>query len=264
MIRRRRYEEGENTHRWLVSYADFITLLFAFFVVMYALSSMNESKYRALSQSLASAFDNRAHPQRSGEAVIELPIPKNSPRDTEQARTQREAQARAEAAAARRAQRMHDLSEALRAALLPLDAKGPLRIVQSPKGIVVEIGASALFKPADAQLEPESTQVLAAAARVLAGVKNDVRIEGHTDSIPISTPIYPSNWELSAARASAVARLLSDNGVQAGRIGVTGYAEYRPVDTNATPEGRAHNRRVTLLVLSETGNEDGTNASAAE
>lgn len=233
--------------RWLVSYADFVTLLFALFVVMYALSSVNEGKYRTLSQSLTTAFGSRVSPSRAGEAMVELPAPKNA---------DEAARLRAAAAARAREQRMYALSEALRAALSPLDARGPLRITQSARGIVVEIGASALFKPADARLEPEAVQVLGAAARVLATVDNAVRIEGHTDSIPISTPVYPSNWELSAARASAVARLLADNAVQAKRIGVTGYAEYRPVDTNATAEGRARNRRVTLLVLGDTVDED--------
>ena len=217
--------------RWLVSYADFVTLLFALFVVMYALSSVNEGKYRTLSQSLTTAFGSRVGTLRAAEAVIELPKSKSA---DEAAQIARDA-----AAARRREQRMYDLSEALRAALSPLDARGPLRISQSPEGIVIEIGASALFKPADARLEPEAVKVLGAAARVLATVDNAVRIEGHTDSIPISTSIYPSNWELSAARASAVARLLADNAVQAARIGVTGYAEYRPVDSNATAEGRA-------------------------
>jgi chemotaxis protein MotB len=233
--------------RWLVSYADFVTLLFALFVVLYALSSVNEGKYRTLSQSLTAAFGAQVGTLRAAEAMIELPKPKNA---DEAAKIARDA-----AAAKRREQRMYDLSEALRATLSPLDARGPLRISQSPKGIVVEIGAGALFKPADARLEPEAVKVLGAAARVLANVDNAVRIEGHTDSIPISTPIYPSNWELSAARASAVARLLADNAVQAGRIGVTGYAEYRPVDSNATAAGRARNRRVTLLVLSDSADE---------
>ena len=228
--------------RWLVSYADFITLLFAFFVVMYALSSINESKYRVLSQSINQAFGKDAPVATDGAPLR----PSLTLQNLNQA-----AQLRAEAQAKRKERRMLGLATALQEALSPLDAKGPLRVSQTTKGIVIEIGASALFQPADAKLEAEAVQVLSAAARVLAHSDNALRIEGHTDSVPIATSVYPSNWELSAARASAVAKLFVANGLDASRIGVTGYADNRPVDSNATPEGRARNRRVTLLVLAD-------------
>lgn len=228
--------------RWLVSYADFITLLFAFFVVMYALSSVNESKYRVLTQSINQAFGKEAPALADGTPLITPPNLQN---------LNHAARLRAEAAAKRRERRMREIASALQAALAPLDAKGPLRVSQTTKGIVVEIGASALFQPADAKLEAEAVQVLSAAAQVLTNTDNALRIEGHTDSVPIATPVYPSNWELSAARASAVAKLFVANGLEASRIGVTGYADNRPVDSNATIEGRARNRRVTLLVLAD-------------
>ena len=228
--------------RWLVSYADFITLLFAFFVVMYALSSVNEGKYRLLSQSINQAFGNEAPALADGTPLVAAPTLQH---------LNQAARSRAEATAKRRERRMHDLAVALQAALAPLDAKGPLRVSQTTKGIVVEIGASALFQPAEAKLEEEAVQVLSAAVRVLKQSDNALRIEGHTDSVPIATPVYPSNWELSAARASAVAKLFVANGLEASRIGVTGYADNRPVDSNATAEGRARNRRVTLLVLAD-------------
>lgn len=236
-------EQHPGRDRWLVSYADFITLLFAFFVVMYALSSVNEGKYRVLSQSLNQAFGSDNAQQKSDGVVLVAPPSLN---------THNEAlRLRAESAAKRRERKMRELATSLRATLAPLDAQGPLQISQTAKGIIIEIGASALFAPADAKLEPQAVQILDAAAKVLANSDHAIRIEGHTDSIPIATPVYPSNWELSAARASAVAKLFVESGVQGSRVGVTGYAANRPVDSNLTAEGRARNRRVTLLVLAE-------------
>jgi chemotaxis protein MotB len=241
--RRDSAQQHAGRDRWLVSYADFITLMFAFFVVMYALSSVNEGKYRILTQSLNEAFGKGEREAVRHDTTI---VPIDLKLHEEAARS------RAEAAAKRRDRRMREIATALQAALAPLDAKGPLRVAQTSKGIVIEIGANALFAPADAKLEPQAVQVLSAAARVLGESDNALRIEGHTDSVPISTPVYPSNWELSAARASAVAKLFVENGVRGSRIGVTGYAANRPVDTNDTAEGRARNRRVTLLVLAES------------
>lgn len=246
-------EQHSARDRWLVSYADFITLMFAFFVVMYALSSVNEGKYRILTESLNNAFGKgQREVVRQDNAVVPMDLQQH----------QDAARLRAEAAAKRRDRRMRELAVALKDALAPLDAKGPLRVTMTAKGIVVEIGASALFAPAEAKLEPQAVEVLVTAAKVLSGSENALRIEGHTDAIPIATPVYPSNWELSAARASAVARLFVDNGVRGSRIGVTGYAANRPIDRNDTPEGRARNRRVTLLVLDET--DEGLDTRVAE
>jgi chemotaxis protein MotB len=240
---RRNHEVHAGRERWLVSYADFITLLFAFFVVMYALSSVNEGKYRVLTQSLNQAFGSE-NKEKANEGIM-LVTPPNLKAHNDAVRL------RTENAAKRREKKMRELATALQSVLAPLDSQGPLHIAQTAKGIVIEIGASALFAPAEAKLEPQAVQILNAAADVLAASDHAIRIEGHTDALPIATPVYPSNWELSAARASAVAKLFVENGVQGSRVGVTGYAANRPVDTNATPEGRARNRRVTLLVLAD-------------
>ena len=124
-------------------------------------------------------------------------------------------------------------------------------MTESNRGISIEINASLLFDPAQAVLNQESMQVLTAVARVLATDNHQVQIEGHTDNLPIASPVFPSNWELSSARASSVTRLFVDNGVAPQRIVVIGYADNRPVDTNDTPEGRARNRRVTVMILAE-------------
>jgi chemotaxis protein MotB len=130
----------------------------------------------------------------------------------------------------------------------PLVKEGQVRVTQSPLGVSIEINASVLFAPGQAQLEKFSIQVLKAVAQVVAGVPNAVQIEGHTDNIPIDTPAYPSNWELSTARASSVVRLFIDNGVAPSRLIAIGYADQRPVEPNDTNEGRSRNRRVTVMI----------------
>lgn len=234
--------EHSRRERWLVSYADFITLLFAFFVVMYAMSSFQTARTRDATPPPGAATSGASVVLAHDASLVQRPV-------VVPGRVADEAE---RDAAHLKAQRLKALATALEAALAPIEAHGPLRVSHSPRGIAVEIGASALFSPAEARLQEEAVKVLGTAARVLAAADNAVRIEGHTDSLPIATEQFPSNWELSAARASAVARLFVDSGVAANRIGVTGFADNRPVESNQTPEGRSRNRRVTLLVLAES------------
>jgi chemotaxis protein MotB len=249
MSRRKNHEEEhENHERWLVSYADFITLLFAFFVVMYSVSQLNEGKYRVLSDSLLQAFKPSPPPKPS--------IAPDDPRSmmpispiTQLALKRDEAKRRA------RAERMRALAQQVMQALAPLVQSGQVRVTQSQRGIAVEINASLLFKSAQAALEPESQKALTAVAQVLGANDNAIEVEGHTDRDPISTPQFPSNWELSGARASSVVRLFIDNGVAAARLVAIGYADTRPVDSNDTLDGRSRNRRVTVLIRPETPEE---------
>ncbi|MFO1282263.1 MAG: flagellar motor protein MotD [Burkholderiales bacterium] len=243
MARRRpQEEEHENLERWLVSYADFITLLFAFFVVMYAISTLNEGKYRVLSDALVSAF---RHQKFQSERTVG-PVPMKSTalppmpvRVADPVRRQRE-------------QKLVGLAGRLSEVMRPLVSSGQVRLTQSSRGLAVEINASVLFASGQASLEPGSTQTLARVAEVLAQVDNAIQVEGHTDNTPIAGAQFPSNWELAAARASAVVRLFVDNGVVASRLTASGHADNRPVESNETPEGRTRNRRVTLMVLTDT------------
>jgi chemotaxis protein MotB len=240
--RRRKVEEHPNHERWLVSYADFITLLFAFFVVMYAVSTLNEGKYRVLGDSLVYAFrhDRVVSPASHGAipSATAAPQVRVAHSAAEQLRRQRE-------------QKLVGVANRIRAALEPLVESGQVRMKPSARGLVVEINASVLFAPAQAVLRPDSIQALQAVAKVLNEVENAVNIEGHTDNLPISSVVYPSNWELASARASSVVRLFESNGVGGARLSAIGYADNRPVDSNDTAEGRANNRRVTLLILAD-------------
>lgn len=244
MPRRRLPEEDhENHERWLVSYADFITLLFAFFVVMYAISTLNEGKYRVLSDALVSAF---RHEKLSAPRAVGPP-----PMKTAQTLPALPARA-ADPVRRQREQKLVGLASRLTEVMKPLVSSGHVRLTQSSRGLAVEINASVLFASGQATLEAGSIQTLAQVAQVLAGVDNAIQVEGHTDNAPIAGALFPSNWELASARASAVVRLFVDNGVAASRLTASGHADNRPVESNESSEGRSRNRRVTLMVLTDT------------
>jgi chemotaxis protein MotB len=251
MARKKREEEHENVDRWLVSYADFITLLFAFFVVMYAISSINEGKYRVVSDSLINAFreaptTDKIIPMgaRNPAVLGGTGMPIGAAVQQPQANTPERQQA---------AERMKKMAKNILEAMQPLTKKGKVRVTQSPRGVTVEINASLLFNSGDAVLQAQSKEALTAVAKILAGVDNPIQVEGHSDNVPINSPAYPSNWELSSARAGSVVRLFAELGVPTTRMVAIGYADNQPLDTNATPEGRARNRRVNILILNEVG-----------
>jgi len=243
MRRRRKYldqRQSDNHERWLVSYADFITLLFAFFVVMYALSTVSEGKYRVLSDSLINAFGSKAVERIAPEAA---PLAGTLPAR----RSIRPGDAQA-----RQREQMRGIAQDILKVLDSLVREGQVKVTQSNRGISVEINASVLFASGQAQLRPDSGRALQQVARVLTSTEQAIQVEGYTDNAPISTPQFPSNWELSAARAASVARLFIDNGVAERRLSVIGYGPNRARAPNDTPENRAHNRRVTLTILAET------------
>jgi chemotaxis protein MotB len=246
--RRREADEHENHERWLVSYADFITLLFAFFVVMYALSSINEGKYRVMSDSISSAFRSIPVISSSGQAginpgtgqpqAIALPAKRLPPN------------VKSDATQAAKRERLRDTAKELNKALAPLVAEGKVTVSEGALGITVDINASVLFAPGDARLDLAAVRALAAVAEILAPIEFPIIVEGHTDNTPISTVQFPSNWELSGMRASSVVRLFIETGVDGRRLTATGYADQRPLADNATAEGRQRNRRVSITIES--------------
>ena len=258
---RRKPEERENHDRWLVSYSDFLTLLLALFVVMYAISQVNEGKYKVVAGSLVTAFGNQ--PNQLNRQSITTVTPDSLPiRDTVKRPIDRSTgdsmgdyliakKARRIAEAQRRQQeKMEIIARDVIAAFDPLLRNGQVRVVQSDLGVRVEIDASLLFAPGDARLQEESSKVLESVAQVLKNTDHAIQVEGHTDNIPIVTEKFPSNWELSAVRASSVVRLLIASGLGATRLTAVGYGENRPLESNDSEEGRKHNRRVTVMILS--------------
>ena len=247
MRRRKLPEEHDHHERWLISYADFITLLFGFFVVMYSISSLNEGKYRVLSDALVNAFKNTPSSEQPARlnpppARATTPLPSNT-LETE-----------LDPKFKKRTEDMREIAQDLLQVLAPLVNDNQVKITQSLRGVTVEISAAVLFAPGQASLQPESAKALAAVAHLLAQAPNQIQVEGHTDDAPINTVFYPSNWELSSARASSVVRLFSANGVAPERMVAIGYADNRPLVANADNESRARNRRVTMLIVSEAPN----------
>ncbi|MGE5465788.1 MAG: flagellar motor protein MotD [Ignavibacteria bacterium] len=245
--RRKQEEEHENHERWLVSYADFITLMFAFFVVMYAISQVNEGKYRILSDTLASAFRNvPGSAAGTFEAInpaaprpIAVPIRSIKPTIKTDEKTRQ------------KVEKLRNIAKDVSEALAPLVKEGKVRITQGALGVTIDINANVLFAPGDARLDVGAVRALFAVAQILAPTEFPITVEGHTDNTPISTPQFPSNWELSGVRASSVVRLFIDAGVDARRMTVAGYADQRPVAENTTPDGRQRNRRVAILIESK-------------
>jgi len=250
VTRRRRAEQDDlhNKERWLISYADFITLLFAFFVVMYSVSSVNEGKYKVLSETLTGVFNA---PQRSfqpievgdnppaaetasGEDVIPSPVteaPRNPSMDEEG-----------------RTEALRAMADRLALEFDELINQGVVTVESNEAWLELSIRNSLLFSSGDAEPHYDAFDVVETIARVLVNGDNAIRVEGFTDDRPIQTSAFPSNWELSAARAAAVVRMLTMEGVEAERLAAVGYGEYQPVARNDTEEGRRRNRRVVLLI----------------
>lgn len=232
-----RTEEPENHERWLVSYADFITLLFAFFVVMYAVSSVNEGKYRAVANSLDAAFHEpprSAQPIQVGEVITTTPPPAIPLAQSRQFSP---------------AQALDKITQEINDNLGDLIKKDILGMRRKKMWLEVEIKTSILFPSGSAVLESSALPALSELAAILRDVNNQIQVAGFTDDRPISSVLYRSNWELSAARAASVVHLFSKFGVKPERMSAIGYGEYRPVADNTTADGRNKNRRVVLQIL---------------
>jgi chemotaxis protein MotB len=257
-----------NHERWVVSYADFITLLFAFFVVMYSISSVNEGKYRVLSQTLVDAFQE---PKRSldpiqiGElkrergdlagvdssrAMVDIDLPQspgvNNSGDPLSLSTSTEQQ------------RLEYVAATIEDMLQNYVEKGLVDVSFSENRVVVNMKDKLLFPSSSARLSSAAVTVLRDVSRILMTLPNTIQVEGNTDNVPIRTEEFPSNWELSAARAASVVHIMSRFGIDPKRLSAIGYGEHRPVAGNDTPQGRQKNRRVTLVVQGLQGAPDRT------
>lgn len=250
MPRKRRHEEHENLERWLVSYADFITLLFAFFVVMYAISSVNEGKYRVLSDTLTEAFNKQPD---TLEPIYESdPAPSGEPSILESTTaTLGEPSVIELLQQTARDNSLGQIADDFEKALLPLIDDELIEITRDDLWVEIELNTSLLFASGTSELEDEAIPVLNRMAQLLKRYPNIIQVEGFTDNLPINTYLYPSNWELSAARAASVVHVFMNSGVEPGRMSAIGYGEYRPVADNATAVGRNKNRRVVLVILAD-------------
>jgi chemotaxis protein MotB len=275
MSRRRRHRQAEehpNHERWLVSYADFITLLFAFFVVMYAISSVNEGKYRVLSNTLTEAFRETTRslnpiqigePTRSGgvmpgdtlsQSAVQtgvrtgpetLETPPATPADPG---FDAVTEARREGA-----RRLGYLAATLESVLGALVEQEQVSVAHTGEWVEVTMKSALLFPSGSAALSDSAKSILRDISQVLRPLPNPIHVEGYTDDVPISTGAFPSNWELSAARAASVVHLFTRFGVDPRRLAAVGYGEFRPIADNVTEDGRRANRRVSLVIGAVTG-----------
>lgn len=281
MARKKKHEEHENHERWLVSYADFITLLFAFFVVMYAVSSVNEGKYRVLSDALVSAFrsapksmepiqvgnpaksphetdlEQRANPSvlKRPDMLINKPV-KDQQEKSDEPRTKWPIQTERDPAGTKQAPHsLNSIAEQIERAMAGLIHKNLVKVRRDEFWLEVEINTNILFPSGDAHLQLEAKPILNELAKILRNFENSIKVEGFTDNVPINNMIYPSNWELSAARSASVVNLLMTQGIRPTRMAAIGYGEFHPVTSNDTAEGRNKNRRVVLAILEDGASE---------
>jgi len=244
-------EEHENLERWLVSYADFITLLFAFFVTMYSISRVDGKKLGSAVESL----------QRALGSVVAIQMYQRDPGIFSSSNTAipynltpiegypPTAEARAfEKLAKEIKEGVDGISKGNHHGLY----QGQIKFILEKRGLVIRISEHLFFKSGDASIQPEFIPLLEVLGKAFEKIPNHIRIEGHTDNVPINTPRFPSNWELSTARATTIVRyFLTHFNFNPDRLSATGYAEFYPIDTNETPEGRSQNRRVDFVILSQ-------------
>jgi chemotaxis protein MotB len=297
MARRKRHDEHDNHEAWAIPYGDLVTLLLAFFVVMYAMSSVNEGKYRVLSDSLTEAFHGAPRapqPVQVGtpEAPVEqLPLTqvnrmirstlpayrlKAAPRlqdgstgGSSTAATQGPPVAvpsaltgAADSSNGERSE-LDQVADEVAVAMQKLIASGEVHVRRYDNRVEVDISTDILFASGVAQLSSGAVPVLQSLADSLKAWPNRIRVEGHTDNRPISTRAFPSNWELSAARAASVVHLFSDRGITPERLSVIGFGEYQPSMTNVTAAGRNANRRVEVTILAADGSPPGLGTVSA-
>lgn len=246
--RRQSQEDLHNKERWLISYADFITLLFAFFVVMYSVSSVNQGKYKVLSETLTGVFNA---PQRSINPIEvgEQPEPAvAAPSDDVIPPPVAEAPSNPQKDAEARSKALRAMADQLALEFDDLINRGVVTLETNDRWLALNLPNSLLFSSGDAEPHYDAFDVIRKIASVLRDRDNAVKVEGFTDNQPISTSRFPSNWELSSARAAAVVRMLTMEGVEPERLAAVGYGRFQPVARNDTDEGRRRNRRVVLLI----------------
>ncbi len=245
MARRRKAEEHANHERWLVSYADFITLLFAFFTTMYAISTADTVKLQKLMQSMQGAFGGgsakaiKVMPE-AGRTPFSAEIPAipfgSAPVGFNVALTEEEV--------------FRSVQSRIEKYLVRGTSEGKVRVVVSDRGLIISVSDTDLFRPGEAEINPKAFEMLGEIALSLIDMPNFVRIEGHTDNIPVKSAAYPSNWELSTARASRIVRwFIEKRGFPPDRLSAAGFGEFRPAAGTDTEAGRAANRRIEIVVL---------------
>jgi chemotaxis protein MotB len=249
--------EAESEERWLLTYADMITLLMALFMVLFSITSVNKAKLEVLSKTLQDAFSGKVLPggesiRSTGADPKSVSSPTASPAIP--AITTIVNSSSAASTAVSRAQEQDDfrrLKEQIDSYARQKGLQDKVQTVVAQRGLVIRLLTDrVLFDSGAADLKPEATPVLSKVAEIVAREgKHQVMVEGHTDPVPIRGSVFPTNWELSTARASRVVRFLISGGVARRRLSAAGYASLHPIASNATAAGRSRNRRVEIVLL---------------
>ena len=231
-------KDGGGAPEWMATFADLVTLLMCFFVLLFAMSTTQQETYKELVRSLRSALGAQAVPESgTREGLTMHAVPSEEPSET-QAIDELGGMIEKE---------MDEIVSEVRELVLFNKLGGEVSVTKNENGVVITMSDLLLFDAGGTRLSPKGMDILEKVASVLSKLAYRVKIKGHTDSEPISSSQFPSNWELSSVRASTVVRLLAANGVSPRYISAEGYAQYHPVATNDTPQGRARNRRVEIV-----------------
>ncbi|WP_202127895.1 OmpA family protein [Clostridium sp. C2-6-12] len=243
MRRRGVKKEKDNTERWMLSYLDFITLLMIFFLMMYAISNVDNKKAEALAHSLKIGFNSG-----NGENIIAVSDSSNTPPAIDEETLK----------ALKEAEKLEDIKKKVDELVETSELKGSVTTSIQERGLLISFNDSVLFNSGDAKVKTDWYNKLVSISKVLNEIGNYIRVEGHTDNVAINTEYYHSNWQLSSDRASNVVEFLISQGIKPERLSAVGYGEYRPIKGNDTEEGKAANRRVDILILNNKFNESET------
>lgn len=237
--------EKDNSERWMLSYLDFITLLMIFFIVMYAISNVDSSKYQKLSSSLQNGFSmGNGNNMISNDDSISI-IPADNMQEESSSITEEK--------------KLEDVKEKVDDLVNDSDLKGSVSTSIQERGLIISFNNSVFFNSGQATIKDDWENKLISISKVLNGIDNYIRVEGHTDNVAINTEYFHSNWQLSSVRAANVVEFLINEGnVDPNRLSSIGYGEYRPVKSNDTEEGRSENRRVDILILNSKFNNSET------
>jgi chemotaxis protein MotB len=242
---RRRKIEKDNTERWMLSYLDFITLLMIFFLMMYAISNVDNNKAQALAHSLKIGFNSSGN----GENIIAVPDSANTTAAIDEETLK----------ALTEAEKLADIKKKVDELVDNSELKGSVTTSIQERGLLISFNDSVLFNSGDANVKSDWYNKLVSISKVLNEIDNYIRVEGHTDNVAINNGYYHSNWQLSSDRASNVVEfLISQGNIKPDRLSAVGYGEYRPVKSNDTEEGKSANRRVDILILNNKFNESET------
>lgn len=251
-------EKHQNHERWLVSYADFITLLFAVFTTLYAMSQTDKKKVEEVIQSLRDSFGYSKVGAASQLSVIETKdmriMPTIKPEMSVMLASKGGGARGAQAKTRAEDKDFRQIKSSIEAYLIKQGAQNKVTLNITRRGLIISLKEAGFFDSGQAQIKQSAYELINTIAEAMTKYNNPLRVEGHTDNVPISTSQFASNWELSTARATnGVKYLLNHFDVDSNKISATGYAEFRPVADNSIPEGRAKNRRVDVVMLSAEG-----------